>query len=287
MPASTSHLTSSPASTTHHTHPPPPPPPLPLQELRYQSSLDLNEETYAAIRHLPLAADLQRTARLQLVTRLEGYCLRQRGLFGQVLRLAGEEVVPLLQQGALAGHAEWVTRDTLFDQHPVAVNMMLDVLSDRGYQASCVREQAAVPERFDPVTGRVTSEWVTLHRFLLRFEAPIVRQANTLKAMEIAARVAEAARSGAAHAVNSAVGAVGAGGIVGLDAGLPAPSPITDTFIPQHLDLERRLQEAEAAHKAAHTQQPTTSLKRCTRPDAASCSDWEMVEVAQPVAATG
>jgi hypothetical protein len=34
-------------------------------ELRYQSSLDLSYETYAAIRHLPLARDVSQHARQQ------------------------------------------------------------------------------------------------------------------------------------------------------------------------------------------------------------------------------
>lgn len=41
------------------------------RELRYQSSLDLDEKTYASIRHLPLARDLVRVARQRLVFRLD------------------------------------------------------------------------------------------------------------------------------------------------------------------------------------------------------------------------
>jgi hypothetical protein len=104
------------------------------QELRYQSSLDLNEETYGAIRHLPLASDLQRKARQQLVTRLEGYCTKQRHLFAKVMQLIDDHVVPRLHQGGLAGQATWVTHEPLFREHPVSVDMLLDVLSDRGFQ---------------------------------------------------------------------------------------------------------------------------------------------------------
>jgi hypothetical protein len=102
------------------------------QELRHQSSLDLSEDAYSAIRHLPHAKDLQQTARQQLVSRLEGYCSQQRPLFGRVLALMGSEVLPLLQQGALAGAAEWVSHEPLFASHPAAIDMVLDVLSDRG-----------------------------------------------------------------------------------------------------------------------------------------------------------
>ena len=54
------------------------------RELRYQSSLDLDEATYAAIRHLPLAKDLVRMSRQQLVHRLDLYCKRHPDLFTAV-----------------------------------------------------------------------------------------------------------------------------------------------------------------------------------------------------------
>ena len=54
------------------------------RELRYQSSLDLDEATYAAIRHLPLAKDLVRASRQQLVAHLDGYAKRHKSLFERV-----------------------------------------------------------------------------------------------------------------------------------------------------------------------------------------------------------
>jgi adenylate kinase len=57
-----------------------------MRELRYQSSLDLDEATYAAIRHLPLARDLVRVARQRLVFRLDAYCKRDNKLFCDVIR---------------------------------------------------------------------------------------------------------------------------------------------------------------------------------------------------------
>ena len=56
------------------------------RELRYQSSLDLDESTYAAIRHLPLAQDLVRASRQQLVHRLDTYSKRHHKIFMEVRR---------------------------------------------------------------------------------------------------------------------------------------------------------------------------------------------------------
>lgn len=116
------------------------------QELRYQSSLDLNQQTYDAIRHLPQARDLQLSARQQLVGRLESYSERQGEAFAAVLGLLEAEVVPLLRQGGLSGHAEWVSQAGVFSAVPEAVDMVLDVLSDRGFQ---VGSRAAGPVPHD------------------------------------------------------------------------------------------------------------------------------------------
>ena len=54
------------------------------REMRYQSSMDLDEATYAAIRHLPLARELVRTSRQQLVSHLDTYCKKHNAIFLQV-----------------------------------------------------------------------------------------------------------------------------------------------------------------------------------------------------------
>ncbi|WIA29745.1 hypothetical protein OEZ86_012222 [Tetradesmus obliquus] len=210
------------------------------QELRYQSSLDLSEEAYSAIRHLPLAKDLQQTARQQLVSRLEGYCTHQRPLFGRVLSLLGEQVVPLLQQGALSGAAEWVSNEELFTKHPGCVDMMLDVLCDRGFQAHYVREVMPVPVRFDAASGQIQTKLQAMHRFKFSFDASGVRDANALKALEIAARITEAARNGTAGGAASAYADAMAGSSSGMRS-QAAASPITESFIPEHLDLEAKM----------------------------------------------
>ena len=53
-------------------------------ELRYQSSLDLDEATYAAVTQIPLAREVVQAARQKLVNRLDGYCHRHNALFTEV-----------------------------------------------------------------------------------------------------------------------------------------------------------------------------------------------------------
>ncbi|EFN59083.1 hypothetical protein CHLNCDRAFT_137842 [Chlorella variabilis] len=126
-----------------------------MRELRYQSSLDLDEATYAAIRHLPLARDLVRVARQRLVFRLDAYCKRDNTLFGDVIRLIDAEVIPVLKQSSLAGAAEFRTQTPLLSRHPHAVDIMIDVLSDRGFSVGHTLEERLVPQSVDLATGDI------------------------------------------------------------------------------------------------------------------------------------
>jgi len=52
-----------------------------MQELSYQSSLELQEATYNAIKHIPTAADISKRARQNLVSRLDSYQVRHMHLY--------------------------------------------------------------------------------------------------------------------------------------------------------------------------------------------------------------
>lgn len=245
--------------------------PMVLQELRYQSSLDLSEEAYNAIRHLPLAKDLQQTARQQLVGRLEFYCSQQRPLFARVLDMLQTRVLPLLQQGALSGSAEWVSQEQLFSQHSVCVDMLLDVLSDRGFKATYCRETVLVPVSVDAGTGNITVRSQPQHRFRFLLEQAGEREASMLKALEIAARITEAARSNMV-AVARELGAPGEQhqhqqllphSVVGM-AGLHPAAPITESFIPEHMDHEAKAKRAQDLRRVTLTALSRQALKAAT-----------------------
>lgn len=56
-------------------------------ELRYQSSLDLDERTYATISRVPLAREVVAHSRQHLVKRLDDYQLSHTDVFRRVLFL--------------------------------------------------------------------------------------------------------------------------------------------------------------------------------------------------------
>ncbi|KAF8063870.1 vacuolar iron transporter 4 [Scenedesmus sp. PABB004] len=159
------------------------------KELRYQSSLDLSTSTYELIRHLPLAKDVVLSARQELVMRLDGYAEASFDLFVEVVDRIINDVLPVVRQSGLAGHAEYVTRSPFFTDHPVAIDMLVDVLTDRGFHVCYIREDTAVPEAVDLATGAVRSSLRPCHKFRISFDARGPR--DEMKAMEIAARMAE------------------------------------------------------------------------------------------------
>jgi hypothetical protein len=150
-----------------------------MRELRYQSSLDLDEATYAAIRHLPLARDLVRVARQRLVFRLDAYCKRDNKLFSEVIRLIDAEVIPVLKQSSLAGSAEYRTQTPLLRTHPHAVDILIDVLSDRGFSVAHTLEERLVPERIDLATGEIACRPDPIHIFRITFDKENVRDLST------------------------------------------------------------------------------------------------------------
>jgi adenylate kinase family enzyme len=146
-----------------------------VRELRYQSSLDLDEKTYAAIRHLPLAKDLVRVARQRLVFRLDMYCRKHYRLFTDIISLIDTEVIPLLKQCSLAGHAEYRTRHPLLLSSHLAVDMLIDILTDRGFSVAHFVEERVVPRRVDLRSGEISTLTEDVHSFRITFDKENIR----------------------------------------------------------------------------------------------------------------
>lgn len=50
----------------------------------------------------------------------------------QVVDRIANDVLPVVRRSGLAGHAEYVTKSAFFSDNAVTVDMMVDVLTDRG-----------------------------------------------------------------------------------------------------------------------------------------------------------
>ena len=103
-------------------------------EFQYQSSLELGQATFDIIHGIPLASELTLHARQELVRRLDSYEHASAPLFKEVAAFIEAHVVPVIVRHALAGRCVVKTDSALFED-ATAVDMVLDILAERGYHA--------------------------------------------------------------------------------------------------------------------------------------------------------
>jgi adenylate kinase len=145
-----------------------------LRELEYQSSLELDPRTFDRLRRLPLASEIVRHARQDLVRRLDGYEVERPETFGRVIEFIEAKMMPIVVRHAISGIANINTEDALFHD-PVALAMLIDVLSERGFHVTVDITRDWVPMRFDLQTGEIFSEKQKVYRFSVRFKSAQVR----------------------------------------------------------------------------------------------------------------
>lgn len=146
-----------------------------LKELAYQSSLELDPETYDAVRHLPLAHDLALHARQDLVRRMDGYQLEHRELFHRVIHLIDERFFPIITRHAIPGMAVVNSEDSVFED-PLALAMVIDIFAERGYRAVANINRSEVPRRVDLNTGEIFCDTKKVFRFQVRFQGSEIRR---------------------------------------------------------------------------------------------------------------
>jgi adenylate kinase len=145
-----------------------------LQELQYQSTLELDPRTVERLRGVPVASEIIVHARQELVKRLDGYELGYRDLFAKVIEFIERKMMPIVLRHAISGVAQINTEDTVLDD-PLALAMLIDVFSERGYHAVVDIHRIEVPERFEAATGAITCITKKVYRIQLRFQGSEIR----------------------------------------------------------------------------------------------------------------
>lgn len=145
------------------------------RELDYQSSLELDPQTYDAVKHLPLASELVVHARQELVKRMDSYELENRQLFHDVIRLIADRFMPIVTRHAIPGMAVVNSEDTVFDD-PLALAMVIDIFADRGYRAVANVNRVEIAESVDLNTGRIHCSTKNIYRFQIRFAGSEIRR---------------------------------------------------------------------------------------------------------------
>ncbi|MCB1103562.1 MAG: nucleoside monophosphate kinase [Opitutaceae bacterium] len=146
-----------------------------LNELEYQSTLELDPKTVDRLRGVPVASQLIVHARQELVKRLDGYEFDQPELFARVIAFIEYKIMPIVKRHAISGSAHINTEDTTLDD-PQALVMLIDVFSERGYHATVDLHKIEVPEKIDLATGMIQCRTKKVFRIQIRFQGSEIRR---------------------------------------------------------------------------------------------------------------
>ncbi len=146
-----------------------------VEEFQYQSSLELDQKTFDRIQNIPLASQIIRHARQELVKRLDSYEKEHVELFAQVTELIEKRFMPIILQHAISGLAVINSEDEVLEDK-VALAMLIDIFSERGYQAAVDVHKEDVPARIDPETHRIECIQKRVYRIQIRFEGSQIRR---------------------------------------------------------------------------------------------------------------
>ena len=146
-----------------------------LHELEYQSTLELDSRTVDRLRGVPVASQIIIHARQELVKRLDSYELEHGALFAGVVAFIEEKILPIVLRHAISGSAHINTEDKLLDD-PVALAMLIDVFSERGYHAGVDIHRIEIPDHIELTTGKVTCRIKKVFRIEIRFQGSEIRR---------------------------------------------------------------------------------------------------------------
>ncbi len=145
-----------------------------LKELRYQSSMELSDDTFERLRRIPLASEVILNARYELVRRLDNYKARYSDLFDQVIAVIQNEFMHIIKRQALSGRAIIRSNNVTFNEK-VAVDMALDLLTERGYTVVLDVRKEKQPSRWEE-NGDIVMREVRVFEFQIEFARPSIRR---------------------------------------------------------------------------------------------------------------
>ncbi len=146
-----------------------------IQELKYQSSLELDESTHDRISSIPLAAKLSLHARQLLVQRLDSYVKFHPELFDQVVGLVKSKFIPIIEKHSISGLAYINSEASVFDD-PLAIAILIDILTERGFTVVVDIRRMEVPSRIDPKTYEIINRVKKVYRVRINFPGSKIRR---------------------------------------------------------------------------------------------------------------
>jgi len=146
-----------------------------LRELEYQSTLELDPRTVDRLRGVPVASEIVVHARQELVKRLDSYELEHSEVFARVVNFIEKKVIPIVLRHAISGVALINAEEKVLEDG-LALAMLIDVFSERGYHAVVDVHKIEIPEKVDPATGAIKCRLKKVYRIQIRFHGSEIRR---------------------------------------------------------------------------------------------------------------
>ncbi|GAB1488901.1 nucleoside monophosphate kinase [Opitutaceae bacterium] len=146
-----------------------------LRELQYQSTLELDPRTHDRLRVIPVASEIIIHARQEMVKRLDSYEVEHRKLFAKVVAFVHTKIMPIVLRHAISGVALVNTEERVLDD-PLALAMLIDIFSERGYHAAVDLHRIEIPEHVDLATGQIRCRVKKVYRIQIRFRGSEIRR---------------------------------------------------------------------------------------------------------------
>ena len=146
-----------------------------FDELRYQGSLELDEATYDRLSPVPVASTLSLRARQDLVDRLDAYEKRETELFKEVVDVIISDFMPIVKLHAISGTAVINSEHVVFSK-PKALEMLIDIFSERGYHAIVDVNKLELADSIDPKTFKINNSMKRVYRVRIRFQGSEIRR---------------------------------------------------------------------------------------------------------------
>jgi adenylate kinase len=124
-----------------------------------------------------LAEEIAHHGRQELVRRLDSYELEHQGLFVRIVDMIRDRFVPIITRHALSGRAHVNTEDEIF-LDPVAISMLIDVFSERGFHAVVDKHIREVPEYVNLETGEIQTRAKIIYRIQILFKPSEIRRGH-------------------------------------------------------------------------------------------------------------
>ncbi len=146
-----------------------------VKELRYQSSLELEGATYERLQAIPVASNIVIHARQELIQRLDEYERNHTELFKKVVKLIQAKFLPIVVKHAISGMAYINSESETFDD-PLALAMLIDIFSERGYHAVVDIRRYQIPDKIDRETFQIITRTKQCYRFRISFGGSVIRR---------------------------------------------------------------------------------------------------------------